>query len=164
MFITKNALPRRTFLRGVGRGAGAAAARRDGAGAVGAGADAGQPGPAARVRLHARTAWRRTSPASTTGRPNGEGANFELSPILKPLAPYRDRLVVVSGLAQHQADALDDGANGDHTRGTSSWLTGVHPKHTEGADVRNGISADQIAAAAARQGHGAAVARARAST
>jgi hypothetical protein len=56
--------------------------------------------------------------------------------------------VVVSGLAQHQADAFDDGANGDHTRGTSSWLTGVHCKRTEGADVRNGVSADQIAAAA----------------
>ena len=46
-------------------------------------------------------------------------------------------MVVVSGLTQHQADVLDDGANGDHTRGTSTWLTGVHPKHTEGADVRN---------------------------
>ena len=79
--------------------------------------------------------------------PKGEGANFELSPILTPLANYRDRLLVVSGLAQSQADAHDDGANGDHTRGTSSWLTGVHPKRTEGADVRNGVSADQIAAA-----------------
>lgn len=80
--------------------------------------------------------------------PNGEGNSFELSPILTPLAPFRDQLTVISGLAQHQADAFDDGANGDHTRGTSSWLTGVHPKRTEGADVRNGISADQIAAAA----------------
>ena len=80
--------------------------------------------------------------------PAGEGAAFELSPILSPLAPFRDRMVVVSGLAQHQADAFDDGANGDHTRGTSSWLTGVHCKRTEGADVRNGISADQIAASA----------------
>ena len=80
--------------------------------------------------------------------PAGEGATFELSPILAPLAPFRDRTVVVSGLAQHQADAFDDGANGDHTRGTSSWLTGVHCKRTEGADVRNGISADQIAAPA----------------
>ncbi|HEY6615918.1 MAG TPA: DUF1552 domain-containing protein, partial [Vicinamibacterales bacterium] len=78
--------------------------------------------------------------------PTGEGAGFELSPILSPLAPYRNRLLVVSGLAQHQADAFDDGANGDHTRGTSSWLTGVHCKRTEGADVRNGVSADQIAA------------------
>jgi hypothetical protein len=79
--------------------------------------------------------------------PVGEGANFEFSQILKPLEAYRDRMLVVSGLAQHQADAFDDGANGDHTRGTSSWLTGVHPKRTEGADVRNGVSADQLAAA-----------------
>jgi hypothetical protein len=41
---------------------------------------------------------------------------------------------------------LQDGANGDHTRGTSTWLTGMHPKHTEGADVQNGTSADQAAA------------------
>jgi len=52
----------------------------------------------------------------------------------------------VSGLDQNQAEAGNDGASGDHTRGTSSWLTGVYPKRTEGADVRNGISADQIAA------------------
>src|SRR4029450_8683858 len=64
----------------------------------------------------------------------------------------RDRTVVVSGLAQHQADAFDDGANGDHTRGTSSWLTGVHCKRTEGADVKNGISADQIAASVLGRG------------
>ena len=52
----------------------------------------------------------------------------------------------MSGLTHHQADASNDGANGDHARGTSTWLTGVHPKHTEGADAYNGISADQIAA------------------
>ena len=80
-------------------------------------------------------------------KPNGEGTDFELSPILTPLAavPRSD------GRRQRarrstRPTRLDDGANGDHTRGTSSWLTGVHPKHTEGADVRNGISADQIAA------------------
>ena len=69
-----------------------------------------------------------------------------MSQILAPLEPFRERMLVVSGLDQNQAEAGNDGANGDHTRGTSSWLTGVHPKHTEGADVRNGISADQIAA------------------
>jgi hypothetical protein len=78
--------------------------------------------------------------------PKGTGTQFALSPILEPLAPYRDRLSIISGLAQHAADAHDDGANGDHTRATSSWLTGVHCKRTEGADVENGISADQIAA------------------
>ncbi|HEY5666561.1 MAG TPA: DUF1552 domain-containing protein [Gammaproteobacteria bacterium] len=78
--------------------------------------------------------------------PEGEGTDFALSPILTPLAPYRDRLSVISGTAHHQADAHDDGANGDHTRSVASWLTGVHCKRTEGADVENGISADQLAA------------------
>jgi hypothetical protein len=78
--------------------------------------------------------------------PQGQGADFELSPILTPLAPFREQLTVISGLAHHAADAHDDGANGDHTRATSSWLTGVHCKRTEGADVENGVSADQIAA------------------
>jgi hypothetical protein len=80
--------------------------------------------------------------------PEGEGADFEISPILKPIEAYRDRLSVISGLAHHQADAHDDGANGDHTRSVASWLTGVHCKRTEGADVENGISADQLAARA----------------
>ena len=79
--------------------------------------------------------------------PSREGTDFELSPILSPLAAFRNQMLVVSGLNHRQADVLDDGANGDHTRGTSTWLTGVHPKHTEGADVENGPSADQIAAA-----------------
>jgi hypothetical protein len=78
--------------------------------------------------------------------PKREGKAFEFSQILTPLEPFRDRMVVVSGLDQNQAEAGNDGASGDHTRGTSSWLTGVYPKRTEGADVRNSISADQIAA------------------
>jgi hypothetical protein len=79
--------------------------------------------------------------------PQGEGRDFTISPVLTPLAPYRDRLSVISGLAHHEADAHDDGANGDHTRSVASWLTGVHCKRTEGADVENGVSADQLAAA-----------------
>ena len=78
--------------------------------------------------------------------PEGEGRDFAISPILTPIEAYRDRLTVVSGLSHHQADAHDDGANGDHTRSVASWLTGVHCKRTEGADVENGISADQVAA------------------
>ena len=69
-----------------------------------------------------------------------------MSPILTPLTPFKQQMLVISGLTHHQADASNDGANGDHARGTSTWLTGVHPKHTEGADAYNGISADQIAA------------------
>jgi hypothetical protein len=146
MFVSKIALPRRTFLRGIGAALALPLL------------DAMVPAMTAQAQKAARPIRRlgfvylpngvaRNFSGINYWTPLGEGAAFEFSPILAPLAPFRDRLVVVSGLAQHQADAFDDGANGDHTRGTSSWLTGVHPKRTEGADLRNGISADQIAAA-----------------
>lgn len=146
MFIMKRALHRRTFLRG----AGAALALPL--------LDAMVPAVTALAQTAARPVRRLGFVYLPNGvamnfsginywTPSGEGAGFELSPILSPLAPFRDRLLVISGLAQQQADAFDDGANGDHTRGTSTWLTGVYPKRTEGADVRNGVSADQIAAA-----------------
>lgn len=146
MFITKTALPRRTLLRGLGATIALPLL------------DAMIPAAVATAQTAARPVRRlgfvylpngvaRNFTGINYWTPNGEGAGFEFSPILSPLSPYRDRLAVISGLAQHQADAFDDGANGDHTRGTSTWLTGVHPKRTEGADVRNGTSADQIAAA-----------------
>ena len=145
MFIAKKMLPRRTFLRGMGVTLGLPLL------------DAMVPALSALSQTAAKPVRRlgfiylpngvaRNFTGINYWTPVGEGTGFELSPILSPLAPYRDRLLVVSGLAHHQADAFDDGANGDHTRGTSSWLTGVHCKRTEGADVRNGISADQIAA------------------
>ena len=46
---------------------------------------------------------------------------------------------------QRGGRALGDGA-GDHARAGATWLTGVHPKKTEGSDITAGISADQIAA------------------
>jgi hypothetical protein len=146
MFITKTALPRRTFLRGVGTVL--ALPLLD---AMVPALSAMRQTAAAPVRrlgfVYLPNGVARNFSGINYWTPIGEGADFALSPILTPLAPYRDRLLVVSGLAQHQADAHDDGANGDHTRGTSTWLTGVHPKRTEGADVRNGTSADQMAAA-----------------
>ncbi|MFN8140137.1 MAG: DUF1552 domain-containing protein [Fimbriimonadales bacterium] len=77
--------------------------------------------------------------------PSATGANFELTPILNPLQNVRSSISVLSGLAQRNAFALGDGP-GDHARSTAVWLTGVHPKKTAGADIRNGISADQVAA------------------
>ena len=73
-----------------------------------------------------------------------EGANFEFTPTLKALEPYREHLNVISGLAQINGRALGDGA-GDHARAGATWLTGVHPKKTE-VDIHAGVSADQIAA------------------
>src|SRR5204863_1618787 len=53
--------------------------------------------------------------------PAATGAGFELSPTLGSLAPVRDKLLVLSGLAQRQAESWGDG-NGDHARGCASWL------------------------------------------
>jgi hypothetical protein len=78
--------------------------------------------------------------------PGAEGAGFELPHILEPLAPFRDRLLVLSGLTQNNGRALGDGP-GDHARAAASFLTGVHPKKTAGADIQAGVSADQVAAA-----------------
>jgi len=74
-----------------------------------------------------------------------EGSDFEFTPILEPLAPLSDKLLVVSGLAQANGRALGDGP-GDHGRAGATFLTGVHPRKTEGVDLRSGISADQVAA------------------
>jgi uncharacterized protein DUF1552 len=139
MIITKRALPRRTFLRGMG-------------------ATVALPFLDAMVpALSARAA----KPAVRLGFvyiPNGTiqpmwvppttGRDFELSPILSPLAPVKDRITVLSGLAHRQADNLGDG-NGDHARGTAVWLTGVHAwdRGRGGADgVRLATTVDQIAA------------------
>jgi hypothetical protein len=142
MFITKRSLSRRTLLRGAG--AAIALPLLDAM----APALAAVPAPTPRLGfIYLPNGVSMNFTGVNFWKPPTEGKNFELSRILTPLAPYRDRLTVISGLAQHAADAHGDGANGDHTRATSSWLTGAHCKRTEGADVENGISADQIAAA-----------------
>jgi hypothetical protein len=79
--------------------------------------------------------------------PASEGEAFQLTQILQPLAPFRDRLLVLSGFANKAADGRPGEGAGDHTRAQSVFLTGVHPKKTEGPDIRAGISVDQIAAA-----------------
>src|SRR5215469_15725178 len=79
--------------------------------------------------------------------PIGDGTDFDLSPTLIPLEPYRDRLVVVSNLAHKNAAPAGPGDNGgDHTRSPAVYLNGVHPKRTDGADIRAGTTIDQLAA------------------
>ena len=139
-FITKQALPRRAFLRSAG---------------------ALLSLPLLDAMAPALTAFEKTSaaPVKRLGFvyiPNGvcqsawwpkalPNNQLELSSTLSPLAPVRDQVTVFKGLAQHQAEGLGDG-NAEHTRASSCWLNGVHPKLTEGADVQAGITADQIAA------------------
>ncbi len=74
------------------------------------------------------------------------GAGFDLPPILRPLEPVKQEILVLTGLAQNNAGALGDGP-GDHARSLAAFLTGAHPVKTHGANIRAGISVDQVAAA-----------------
>lgn len=77
--------------------------------------------------------------------PKEEGALGELPSILKPLSAFKDDFNVLTGLAQRNGEALGDGP-GDHARALSTFLTGAHPKKTDGADIKVGMSVDQVAA------------------
>src|SRR5262245_7100929 len=78
--------------------------------------------------------------------PAAEGAGFAITPVLEPLAKFKDRMLVLSGLDQHQAEAFANEVGGDHPRACTAWLTGAHARMTSGADLRAGISVDQVAA------------------
>lgn len=77
--------------------------------------------------------------------PAAEGVAFELTPTLQPLAPFRDQ---ITGLRSKPAFPGPGEGTGDHVRAASTFLTGVHPKKTEGPDIRAGISVDQIISSA----------------
>jgi hypothetical protein len=77
--------------------------------------------------------------------PATEGRDFELTTILEPLAPVKDDILVLTGLTADGARPHGDGG-GDHARALASFLTGAHPVKTDGTDIRNGISVDQVAA------------------
>jgi hypothetical protein len=139
MILTQKALARRSFLRG-------------------AGVTLALPLLDAMVPALRATRLTAANPAMRLGFvyvPNGiiqkawlpakVGSGFEFASTMKPLEPFRDKMLVLSNLMQNGGRALGDGA-GDHARAGATWLTGVHPKRTEGSEVRAGVSADQIAA------------------
>jgi len=136
MIITKMSMPRRTFLRGIG----------------------------AAIALPWLDAMRPALSAATVSPqrlgffyvPNGMylpnfhpvgngGTSFELTPVLTPLAPVREHVVVISGLSNMPVLANDQGG-GVHTRNHAGWLSGVLPKRTEGANITSAKTADQYAA------------------
>jgi hypothetical protein len=75
--------------------------------------------------------------------PAAVGANYELTPILSPLEEVRKKLLVLTGL--DNTPGQPEGP-GDHAGGTSAFLTCRHVVKTEGADIKNGISVDQVIA------------------
>lgn len=147
MKILKQPLPRRTFLRGLG--AAMALPLLDSmVPTFSTGAKAAAKSP---VRLgyiyspNGIVGASVKSPMPFMWTPKAAGKNVEFSPTMKPLEAYREQLNIFSGLAQLNGRALGDGP-GDHARAAATFLTGVHPFRTGGADVKLGISADQIAA------------------
>jgi len=138
MFVTKKAISRRTVLRGMG---------------------ATVALPLLDAMIPALAPAAATTPVRRFGvvyHPNGviydqwlpkaAGANFELSPTLKGLEPFKNQLIVITGLFSDQAEANGDGG-GDHSRACGSYLTGVHVKKSD-SNVENAVSMDQIAAKA----------------
>jgi len=77
--------------------------------------------------------------------PKDEGSDFEITKTLEPIADFKPKMTLLSGLTLNGGRALGDGP-GDHARCVGSFLTGAHPKKTNGADIKNGISVDQVAA------------------
>ena len=77
--------------------------------------------------------------------PRTQGTGFALPATLEPLGPVRDHVSVLTGLTLDKARAHGDGP-GDHARAMASFLTGRQAKKTHGADICNGVSADQVAA------------------
>ena len=139
MIITKKYIPRRTFLRGIGTTL--ALPLLDSM----IPALSADSTTAAKPVVRLGFIYHPTGAIQNRWTPAAEGTGFEFSPSLKSLEPFRDHVNVLTGLAQVQARALGDGP-GDHAREGAVWLTGVHPKKTEGVGIRSGISVDQIAA------------------
>src|SRR4051794_7639641 len=139
MFVTKSALPRRTFLRAIGTAV--ALPMLDAM--VPAFASAATTAPVPRlgfIYIANGVIQNQWTPATT-------GAGFELTPILQPLAGVRDHINVLSGLSHLQADTFGDGT-GDHPRASAVWLTGVHAydRTRPGVEVKLATTIDQIAA------------------
>ena len=140
MIITKKSLPRRTVLRGLG--VTLALPLLDGM----------VPALSALRNTAAQPVRRLTAVYVPNGMnmatwtPTVVGADFEMTRVLEPLAAFRDRLLVLSGMSSGVADALPGEGNGDHGRSQAAFLTGVHAKKTVGADVEAGVSMDQILA------------------
>lgn len=138
MIVTKKALSRRTVLRGIGTAVALPLL------------DAMVPALTALQRTPARpvrrlgVVYHPNGVIYETWLPQGTGRQFQLSPVLQPLAPFREKLLVLTGLASEQAEALGDGG-GDHSRATGTYLTGVHVRKSDSV-VGNGISMDQIVA------------------
>jgi hypothetical protein len=137
MFLSQKHIPRRTFLRG----AGVTLALPFLESMVPAQSLLSQTAASPQMRaafmymMHGAIMQNWTPP---------KGEKLELSRILQPLEPYRDRLLVVSGLEAETAGPAPGESGGDHVRSAAAFLSGARAKHTAGADVYLGTTIDQV--------------------
>jgi hypothetical protein len=136
MFLTKKSLPRRTMLRGLGAAVTLPLL------------DAMFPSlvpmakAAAKPRMRFGAVYFPNGAIMQELTPKTVGAGFEFTPILKPLEPFRDSLIVVTNLTRpHPGSQF-----GDHAVSAAGFLTGVWPKRTEAEDVLANTTIDQVVA------------------
>jgi len=134
MIVLKKALPRRTFLKGVG--ATLALPLLD---AMVPAMSALAATPAAPVRRLGYVFIPMGCDA-TRWTPPGKDKLGELSQILSPLAPVKDYVTVVTNTE------LQNAYPGTHSSSNCTFLSCARAKHTEGSDYYLGTTVDQIAA------------------
>jgi len=132
MMVTKIALPRRTFLRGLGATVALPLL------------DAMVPAMSAQTKATPRFAaiYCGNGANMDDWTPASEGLGFTFSPILQPLEAFREQTLVLTGLDNFPATDQGD-VGGQHPRAAPAFMSSVHPKQTEGADVQAGTTVDQ---------------------
>ena len=131
MFITKKHLSRRLFLRAAGASLGLPFL------------DAMVPALVAQAKAAPRLSFIYLPHGAIMDQwtPKKDGTNFELTPILQQLKPFREHVNIITGLAHAAADT-----SAVHSLSPTTWLSGVRPKPTQGNDALAGVTADQIVA------------------
>ena len=151
-FLTGKPLPRRTFVRGMG--ATFALPYLDAMVPVGIGGMKKATGDRTRLvaieMVHGAAGCNELGQKLNLWAPAETGKAFDLGPTaLKPLEAYRDYLTIISNTDVKQAEAnTAKEIGGDHFRSSAVFLTHMHPKQTEGSDIRVGTSMDQMYAKA----------------
>ena len=141
MIITKKAIPRRAVLRGIGTTL--ALPLLDGM----------IPALSALTKTEGKAVRRFSVIYASHGAapgywvPTTEGPGDALTLPLQPLAKFRERMAVVSGIDNDIALQRPGDPRGGHGRMAPAFMCGVHAKPTQGADYEAGISTDSAAAA-----------------
>jgi hypothetical protein len=142
MIITKHAIPRRTVLRGLGTAL--ALPLLD---SMVPALSALQNTPARPVRRFG-VVYTPNGMMMPNWTPAKDGVDFDFSPTLKPMEPFRDRVIVMSGLSSKPpANSPAGAAAGVHARASTRFMTHVIPKRAQGSEISAATSSDQIAAA-----------------